>query len=71
MLHILFFVFGFLIAGDLEFVTDNKNEQKLQKTANFENQMIKYIYRGVEYFKSKIEEPKFLIWSDNFENLDQ
>ncbi len=26
MLHILFFVFGFLIAGDLEFVTDNKLE---------------------------------------------
>ncbi len=30
-----------------EFVTDSQNEQKLQKTADFENQMIKYIYRGV------------------------
>ena len=54
-----------------ELVNDDKNKLKLQKTADFENQMIKYIYRGVEYFKSKIKDPKFLIWSDSFENLNQ
>ena len=54
-----------------EFVTDDKNKSKLQKTADFENKMIRYIYRGVEYFKSKIKDPKFLVWSNNFENLDQ
>ena len=32
---------------------------------------VNYIYRGVEYFKSKIKNPKFLLWSDNFENLEQ
>jgi len=31
---------------------------------------VKYIYRGVEYFKSKVKNPKFLLWSDNFENLN-
>ena len=50
---------------------DYKNESMQQKTANFENNTIKYIYRGVEFFKSKIKNPKFLIWSDNFENLDK
>jgi len=54
-----------------EFVNDDKNKLNLQKTADFENKMVKYIYRGVEYFKSKIKNPKFLIWSNNFENLDQ
>ena len=28
-------------------------------------------YRGVEFFKAKLKNPKFLIWSDNFENIDQ
>ena len=50
---------------------DYKNESMQQKTANFENNTITYIYRGVEFFKSKIKNPKFLIWSDNFENLDK
>ena len=54
-----------------EFDTDYKNKYMLQKTEDFENSTIKYIYRGVEFFKSKINNPKFLIWSNNFENLDK
>ena len=53
-----------------EFASDFKDIQKVKKTADFENLAVKYIYRGVEYFKSKIVNPKFLIWSDDFENLD-
>jgi len=53
-----------------EFINDDKNKLKLQKTADFENKVVKYIYRGVEYFKSKVKNPKFLLWSDNFENLN-
>ncbi len=54
-----------------EFNNNEKNNLKVQKTLNFENLAIKYIYRGVEYFKSKIKNPKFLLWSDNFENLEK
>ena len=47
------------------------SESKLKKTADFENKAVQYIYRGVEYFKSKVKDPKFLIWSNNFENLNK
>ena len=53
-----------------EFDGDDKNKLKLKKTTDFENKTVKYIYRGVEYFKSKLKDPKFLLWSDNFENLN-
>ena len=54
-----------------EFSDSEKNNLRLQKTLNFEKLAVKYIYRGVEYFKSKIQNPRFLLWSDNFENLEQ
>jgi len=54
-----------------EFGNKEKNNLKSQKTLNFEKLAVKYIYRGVEYFKSKIRNPRFLLWSDNFENLDR
>ena len=38
-----------------EFINDDKNKLKLQKTIDFENKVVKYIYRGVEYFKSKVK----------------
>ncbi len=48
-----------------------KNKLEFEKTLNFEKLAVKYIYRGVEFFKAKLKNPKFLIWSDNFENIDQ
>lgn len=55
----------------MEFVSDFRDAEKVKKTADFENLAVKYIYRGVEYFKTKITNPKFLIWSDDFENLEK
>ena len=54
-----------------EFGDSRKNELEYKKTLNFEKLAVNYIYRGVEYFKSKLNNPKFLLWSDNFEKLDQ
>ena len=54
-----------------EFGANEKNNLTIQKTLNFENLTVKYIYRGVKYFRSKIKNPKFLLWSDNFENLEK
>ena len=49
---------------------EDKDKIKQQKTTDFDNNTIKYIYRGVEYFKSKVKNPKFLLWSDSFDNLN-
>ena len=32
---------------------------------------IKYIKKAVSYFKNKVKNPKFLIWSNDFSNLDK
>jgi hypothetical protein len=50
---------------------DFKNNQMQEKTKKFESDALKYIYRGIDFFKSKITNPKFLLWSDNFENLEK
>jgi len=54
-----------------EFADNKKNKLRLQETLDFEKLTVEYIYRSVEYFKSKIKNPRFLLWSDNFENLEQ
>ena len=50
---------------------DFKNKEMQVKTKKFESDTLKYIYRGIDFFKSKITNPKFLLWSDNFENLEK
>ncbi len=50
---------------------DFKNKSMQIKTDKFESDTLKYIYRGIDFFKSKITKPKFLLWSDNFEGLEK
>jgi len=50
---------------------DFKNKNMQIKTEKFESDTLKYIYRGIDFFKSKITNPKFLLWSDNFESLEK
>ena len=50
---------------------DFKNKNMQIKTEKFESDTLKYIYRGIDFFKSKIKNPKFLLWSDNFEGLEK
>jgi hypothetical protein len=50
---------------------DFQNKKMQIKNNNFELSTLKYIYRSVDYFKSKVLKPKFLLWSDNFDNLEQ
>ena len=40
-----------------------KNDFFLEKS-------LKYIFRGIEFFKKKIKNPKFFLWSNNFDGLD-
>ena len=41
------------------------------KSDTFLIKQIKYIKKGVSYFKNKVKNPKFLIWSNDFSNLDK
>ena len=43
------------------------NEKSLEFTKN----TIDYINKGVSFFKKKISNPKFFIWSNDFKNLNQ
>ena len=45
-------------SGGFEFANNNKSE--FERTSNFEKLTINYIYRGVEYFKSKLKNQKKL-----------
>jgi hypothetical protein len=41
------------------------------KSDTFLLKQIKYIKKAVSYFKNKVKNPKFLIWSNDFSNLDK
>ena len=42
-----------------------------KKSDFFLIKQIQYIKKAVSYFKNKVKNPKFLIWSNNFSNLDK
>ncbi len=41
------------------------------KSDIFVKETIKYIYRSIEFIRSKIDNPLFLLWSNDFKNLDE
>ncbi len=44
----------------------------LQKQSDiFLKKQINYIRNSINYFKSRVKDPKFLIWSNDFKNLDK
>ena len=56
------------------------NERNFSQTMNlflkkksdiFLEKQIKYIKNAINYFKNKVKNPKFLIWSNDFSNLDK
>lgn len=47
------------------------NQFLKNKSENFLNKQIEYIKKGIIFFKNKIKNPKFLIWSNNFSNLNK
>ena len=49
---------------------DDSSIQKINKTKQFENDQFDYILKSVNYFKNIIHNPKFFLFSDNFENLE-
>ena len=52
-----------------KFLPDEKHQNpKLLNSKFFENN-VKLIEKGVQYFDKKIENPKYFIWSNNFNNI--
>ena len=49
---------------------DDTSIQRIKKTKNFEEDQFNYILKSINYFKKKISDPKFFLFSDNFENLE-
>ena len=48
----------------------NLNESKI-KSENFVKDTVEYIYRSIDFIKTRINNPKFLLWSNDFKNLNQ
>ena len=50
---------------------DDKNVVKLKKTFDFEKTQYDYIINSINYFKKKVVNPKFFLFSDNFNELEK
>lgn len=51
--------------------SQTKNLFLKKKSDIFLEKQIKYIKNAIHYFKNKVKNPKFLIWSNDFSNLDK
>lgn len=55
--------------------SERKNNKHNTKSINKSNEFVKntvdYIYRSIQFIKTKIDQPKFLLWSNDFKGLDQ
>ena len=50
---------------------NNKSHIKsIDKSKLFVNQTIDYIYRAIDFFDNQIDDPLYLIWSNDFKNLN-
>ncbi len=54
-----------------ERITNKYSYSNINKSTLFVKETIDYIYKAVEFFDKKIDNPKYLIWSNNFDNLDK
>ena len=48
---------------------DNNSTVKINKTKEFELKQLDFIFKSIDYFNKKIPNPKFFLFSDNFENI--
>ena len=53
-----------------EGVGKKNNAENLTKSVNFSKEQITYINKSIKFFKSKINNPIFYLWSNDFKELD-
>ena len=54
-----------------ERIKNKDNIASIQKSENFLIETVNYIYKSIEFIKTKIQNPKFLLWSNDFNNLQK
>jgi hypothetical protein len=54
-----------------ETLHDDKNVVKIKKTFDFEKAQYDFIINSISYFKKRIANPKFFLFSDNFNELEK
>ena len=54
-----------------ERVNNKFNIESINKSNEFVTSTVDYIYRSIEFIKTKIDKPKFLLWSNDFTGLDK
>ena len=77
------FYYKYILKNNVVAITIRQNrfnERNLRQAKNkflqnqsdiFLKKQINYIRNAINYFKSKVKDPKFLIWSNDFSNLDK
>ena len=53
-----------------EGIDKKENTENLTKSTNFSKEQITYINKSINFFKSKINNPIFYLWSNDFKELD-
>ena len=54
-----------------ERIKNKNNLESIQKSEQFLKETVDYIYKSIEFVKTKIINPKFLLWSNDFNNLQE
>jgi len=49
----------------------NRSRQNLISSNQFVREQITYINKSIDYFKNKINSPKFFLWSNDINNIDE
>ena len=52
-----------------ERIKNKDNIKSIHKSDLFVKETVNYIYKSIEFIKTKIKNPKFLLWSNDFNNL--
>tara|TARA_B100001057_G_scaffold183260_1_gene183962 strand:+ start:2797 stop:3702 length:906 start_codon:yes stop_codon:yes gene_type:complete len=54
-----------------ERIKNKNNTVSIRKSEKFVIETVDYIYKSIEFIKTKIQNPKFLIWSNDFNDLQK
>ena len=57
--------------GFSERITNKFNKDSINKSKQFVDETVDYIFRSIEFIKSKVHNPKFLLWSNDFTDLEK
>ncbi len=54
-----------------ERITNKFEQNSINKSQDFVAKTVDYIYQSIKFIKSKVHNPKFLLWSNDFTNLER